>query len=73
MKLSHRPRPRSFALFERIADGCRGYVAPGACDGCGTENDDEHATWCRISGHGRAVQAAAHFVGLVNERLPGEP
>jgi hypothetical protein len=70
MKL--RNRPRTFASFERVADGPRGYVPPAACDTCGTSDDDEHATWCRSSGHGRAVQAAAHHVGSVHASLPGE-
>jgi hypothetical protein len=68
----HRSAPRTFRDFERLADGPRGYVAPGACDGCGTSDDDDHATWCRTSGNGRAVQFAAHFVAGVNESLPGD-
>jgi hypothetical protein len=67
-----RRRPRTFRLYERLADGPRRYVAPAACDDCGTTNDDEHATWCRSAGNARAVHAASHHVGSVHETAPGE-
>jgi hypothetical protein len=67
MKL--RVRPRTFRLFERLADGPRGYVAPVECEDCGTRDENEHSRWCQ---HFRGAAIGAHHVGKVNESLPGD-
>jgi hypothetical protein len=64
----HRSTPRTFRLYERLADGPRGYVASLGCPACGGI-DDDHAPGCRQASR---AQFGAHHVGKVNASLPGD-
>jgi hypothetical protein len=64
----HRSTPRTFSLYERLADGPPRYVAPLGCPDCGSI-DDDHSPGCQKASR---QQIGAHHVGSVNKVLPGE-